>query len=109
MARGIQLGAAIVMMLVVITSAPALLCVGYFAQDSPVHDCCPSRSPEKVVPACCVQSPAITTQHPNVQVFGTELSGMLAIEQSPVVFHEGFLPIVPAYLSPPLSTAVLRI
>jgi hypothetical protein len=109
MARGIQLGVTIVMMLVVITSAPALLCVGYFAQDSHVHDCCPSRSPEKVVPVCCVQSPAITTQHPNIQVFGTELSGMLAVEQSPVVFHEDSLPIVPAYLSPPISTAVLRI
>lgn len=109
MARGIQIGVTIVMMLVVITSAPALLCVGYFAQDSHVHDCCPSPSPEKVVPVCCVQSPAITTQHPNIQVFGTELSAMLAVEQSPVVFHEHSLAIVPAYLSPPASTAVLRI
>jgi hypothetical protein len=98
------------MMLVVITTAPALQCVGYFAQDSHVHDCCPSPSaPVKLVPVCCVQSPAITTQHPNIQVFGTELSAMLVVEQSPVVFHEDSLPIVRAYLSPPASTAVLRI
>jgi hypothetical protein len=109
MGRNIQFGAAIVMMLVVITSAPALVCVGYFAQDSHVHECCPSPSaPEKVVTVCCVQSPAVTTQL-NIQVFGTELSGLVAVSQSPLISHESFSPSVSALLSPPGGSPVLRI
>ena len=109
MLRKLQFGAAIVMMVVVITSAPALLCVGYLGQRS-LHDCCPSPSaPESSVPVCCVQAPAITTQAVDV-----DHSAMLAAiapvpnEHDVTMLVSFFPPVVPLAESPG-SSPVLRI
>jgi hypothetical protein len=109
MVRKVQFGAAIVMIVVVVTSAPALLCVGYLGQRS-LHDCCPGPSaPESSVLVCCVQSPAVTT--PAVDVDHSAIAVAIALvagEHNVTMLASFFPPVIPSAESSG-SSPVLRI
>lgn len=110
MLRKLQFVAAIVIMVVVITSAPALLCVTYLGQSSTAHDCCPSpAAPAKSVPVCCVQSPAITTQAVDVDHSATLAAIAPVANEHNVTVLVNFIPSVLSAAEPPSSNPVLRI
>src|SRR5512133_1256132 len=64
-----KVGIAAVMLLVAVATTPAMLCLGYLAQNTHSHSCCPEKTPpgSTIVPTCCVHSPAVTSQIVDVQ------------------------------------------
>ena len=97
------------MMLLIVASSPAVLCLDYLAQNSQAHNCCPKPTPVKiVVPACCIQPPAVTSQSVGfaldmglVGTIGVEPLARTTSIQSAVVPDRD--------ISPPPCSSVLRI
>ena len=97
------------MMLMIVASSPAVLCLEYLAQNSHTHNCCPKLGPVKtVVLACCIQPPAVTSQNVGFAL-DMGLVGLIGVE--PLVRTNSIQSAVgpDRDISPPPRSSILRI
>lgn len=109
MCRKTKVGIAAAMVLLAVATAPAVLCLGYLAQNTQNHGCCPSKSvPASSVGTCCIQPPAVTSQ--NV-VVATDAAIAPTTSVDPFLVTVAVQSAVVPQLdtSPPQCSSVLRI
>src|SRR4051794_23852051 len=108
MASRAKFGIAAVMMLLVVATAPAVLCFGYLAQSTQAHHCCPPKTAPAVKPTCCIHAPAVTS--PSVDIPAPSVASA-AIALNPVVTTASIESATVADLdiSPPGCSSILRI
>ena len=109
MANRAKLGVAVAMMLLVLATAPAVLCVSYMAQNTPAHSCCPKPASDTVTPTCCIHAPAVTSQSvdapaPSVAIAQIELAGPMMATASIAA-----APVTDLDTSPPPCSSILRV
>jgi hypothetical protein len=105
----IKVGIAAAMVLLAVATAPAVLCLGYLAQNIQGHSCCPSKSvPASSVATCCIQPPAVTSQ--NV-VIAVDAAAAPAVVVEPILVTVATRSAAVPNLdtSPPQCSSVLRI
>src|SRR5512133_2479447 len=109
MASRAKRGVAAAMMLFVLATAPAVLCVSYMAQNTQAHSCCPKPASDTVTPTCCIHAPAVTSQSvdvsaPSVAIAQFHLAGpMMATASIEAV------PVIDLDTSPPPCSSILRV
>src|SRR3954466_1544577 len=108
MASRAKLVIAAVMMLLVVATAPAVLCLGYLAQSPQAHHCCPPKTAPAVIPTCCIHSPAITS--PSVDIPAPSVaSASVAGDQLEITARVEYVIVQDHDTSPPLCSSILRI
>jgi hypothetical protein len=112
MASKSKIGIALALMVLVVATAPAVLCVRYLATQSQAqdHSCCPQKtSPvSTVVPTCCIHSPAVTSH--GIDVPAQILAGAAFTVEPLSIIAANEAPDDPDLdTSPPLCNSILRI
>ena len=107
-----KFGIALLLMLVAFATAPAMQCLGLMASSAQPHSCChPKPAPARpTVPACCVHSPAVTTQSAEVRAPGMAMASPV-VDAAPalIVAVAEFASAPHLDTSPPHLSSILRI
>jgi hypothetical protein len=108
MASRAKFGIAAVMMLLVVATAPAVLCLGYLAQSTQAHHCCPSKTAPALKPTCCIHAPAVTS--PSVDIPAPSVaSTAVAVDPLVITARVESVSVQDPDTSPPLCNSILRI
>jgi hypothetical protein len=105
-----KVGIAAAMVLLAIATAPAVLCLGYLAQNTQTHGCCPPKTApaSTVVPTCCIQSPAVTSQNVVIAIDAVTAPAV-PVEPFLVTVATRSAAVPDLNTSPPQCNSVLRI
>lgn len=111
MSGRVKIAIAAAVMLLVIATAPVMLCLVYVAQNTQSHSCCPpTPAPtSKILQSCCVQSPALTSQSVDVQSATAVTIASQTVESLSITAAIEPIENVNLYLSPPHCSSILRI
>jgi hypothetical protein len=104
-----KFGIAAVMMLLVLATAPAVLCLSYLAQNIQAHDCCPPKTPPAVKPTCCIHSPAVTSSSVDVPAPSVATFAPLPVDPLPITASIESATVADLDMSPPGCSSILRI
>jgi hypothetical protein len=98
------------MVLLVLATAPAVLCASYMAQNTQAHSCCPPpTAPENTAaPTCCIHSPAVTSHGIEIPA-PSVASAAVAVDLLVIIARVETATIADLDTSPPHCSSILRI
>ena len=110
MASRFKFGVVAMMLLLVLATAPAVLCASYMAQSARTHGCCPPTTApgNNAAPTCCIHAPAVISPNIDIPTPSVASTAIAIVTLVTAAWGESLL-VQDLDTSPPLCSSILRI